>query len=367
MRLLTAGESHGKAMSVILEGFPKGFRIEEALIQEELVRRKQGFGRGARMKLETEKVQVLSGLRNKLSLGSPICVLIENKDNRIFAFERDREIPMQVPRPAHADLAGMLKYHTYDARDILERASARETAARVAVGSICKQALAVFGIESVGYVLQIGTVRAVEIPSDLAKLKRALKTSALRCPDAEKEKEMREAIREAQKEKDTLGGAFEVRMVNIPAGLGSGMHWDQRLDAQIAYHLISIPAVKALEIGAGWAYASTRGSSMHDSILYSKQRGFYHATNNSGGIEGGMSNGEDIVIRGYMKPIPTLMEPLDSVNVRTKKQSKAPRERSDTVAVTSCSAVPVPSGTTPRQNGSRSKVTTTCCIFAAET
>lgn len=339
MRFLTAGESHGKALTVILEGFPKGFRIEERSIQQSLLCRKQGFGRGGRMKLEPEKVQVLSGMRNSISLGSPISMRIENKDWRIFPFDKDAESPLLVPRPAHADLAGMLKYQAYDARDILERASARETAARVAVGSICAQALSEFSIESIGYVRQIGTVRAEHIPLDFQKLKKAVAGSDLRCPDAGKEKEMIEHIERARQDKDTLGGVFEVRLRGVPAGLGSCMHWDKRLDAQLAYSLVSIPAVKALEIGAGCSYAMGRGSRMHDAINYSKQRGFYHTSNNSGGIEGGMSNGEDIVIRGYMKPIPTLMRPIDSVDVLTKKQEKAPYERSDTAAVSSCSVV----------------------------
>jgi len=339
MRFLTAGESHGKELTVILEGFPKGFRIEERRIQQDLLSRKQGFGRGPRMKLEPEKVAVLSGIRNSVSMGSPIALRIENKDWRIFPFGKDRELPMSIPRPAHADLAGMLKYQTYDARDILERASARETAARVAVGSVCTQALREFSIESIGYVRQIGTVRAEHIPPDFQTLKKAVVNSGLRCPDAAKEKEMIAEIERARQDKDTLGGAFEVRMRGVPAGLGSCMHWDKRLDAQLACQVASIPAVKALEIGAGCSYALARGSRMHDAIKYSKQKGFYHTSNNSGGIEGGMSNGEDILIRGYMKPIPTLMQPIDSIDAVTKKQARAPRERSDTAAVSSCSVV----------------------------
>jgi len=339
MRYLTAGESHGKALVVIIEGFPKGFFIDQGLLERELLRRKQGYGRGARMHIEPEAFSVLSGLRNKVTLGSPISLLIENKDWRIFPFAKDTEKIMGVPRPAHADLAGMLKYGTEDARDILERASARETAARVAVGSFCKQALGVFGIEAVGYVTQIGEVQAETIPSEIKVLKKKLQQTRLGCPDSRREKEMIACIDRAQEEKDTLGGVCEVRIHNVPVGLGSCMQWDRKLDAQLAHQLMSIPAIKAVAIGAGCEYSQKRGSESHDAIFYSSAKGFYHQSNNSGGIEGGMSNGEDVVVRAYMKPIPTLRQPLASVNVKSKKPADAPWERSDTVAVTSASVV----------------------------
>lgn len=339
MRYLTAGESHGKALVVIVEGFPKGFLIDQERLERELARRKQGYGRGARMRMEPESISVLSGLRNKVTLGSPISMLIENKDWRIFPFAKDKEKIMPVPRPAHADLAGMLKYETDDARDILERASARETAARVAVGALCEQALSIFGIEALGYVTQIGKVQAAQVPCDLAVLKKLVKSSQLNCPDKLREKDMIEDINRALEEKDTLGGVCEVRVHNVPAGLGSCMQWDKKLDAQLAYHLMSIPAIKAVAIGAGCEYAQQRGFQSHDAIIHSSVKGFYHQSNNSGGIEGGMSNGEDIVVRAYMKPIPTLRQALASVNIRTKKATAAPWERSDTVAVTSASIV----------------------------
>ncbi|MCF7907884.1 MAG: chorismate synthase [Candidatus Omnitrophica bacterium] len=337
MRILTAGESHGEANIAILEGFPKGVKIDAEIIDQELQRRASGPGRGKRMSIENDKVRILSGLRNKITLGSPIGLLVKNKDNTIFAQKADNLSAMNVPRPAHAGLAGALKYGESDVRNILERSSARETVARVCVGSVCKQFLSNFKIQIVSFTLGLGDVVSDKRPTSISEIINKTKKSKLNSID--KDSQMLAEINKARKDKDTLGGIIEIWIAGLPAGLGSCMHYDQRLDAKLAYNLMSIPAIKGVEVGLGFEYALMRGSETHDAICYSKNKGFYHKANNSGGIEGGMSTGEPIVLRIAMKPIATLAEPLESVNLKTKKIDKAPTVRSDTCAVVACGVI----------------------------
>ena len=302
LRFLTAGESHGEALVGILEGMPSGLKIETTKIDKDLKRRQEGYGRGARMQIENDKARILSGLMRGVTIGSPIAILIENKD-----FSIDKLPAVKNPRPGHADMAGILKYGFKDARCILERASARETAVRVGVGAMCKILLSEFKIRISSRVLMIG--------------------------GAESEKDIQEKINQAIKSKDTLGGVFEVIIKGVAPGLGSCMHYDRRLDANLAEAVMSIPAVKAVEIGNAIECSARSGSKVHDEIFYAEGKGIYRKTNNAGGIEGGMSNGEDIIVRGYMKPISTLMDGLRTIDIDTKKQVKASTERSDVCAV----------------------------------
>jgi chorismate synthase len=302
LRFLTAGESHGEALLGILEGMPSGIKINVDSINKDLKRRQDGPGRGQRMYIESDKAKILSGIMKGATIGSPIAIAIENKD-----FSIDKLPSVKNPRPGHADMAGVLKYGFDDARCVLERASARETAARVSIGAICKILLAEFDINVSSRVIAIG--------------------------GAESEKLMEEKINEAEKSKDTLGGIFEVTVKGTPVGLGSYAHYDRRLDAKIAEAIMSIPAVKAVEIGNAIDCADKPGSKVHDEIFYSKEKGIYRKTNNAGGLEGGMSNGEDIIVQGYMKPISTLMNALNTIDIDTQKQAKASTERSDVCAV----------------------------------
>jgi len=308
LRYLTAGESHGKAITAILEGMPAGLKLSPEAINKELKRRQAGFGRGARMKIENDRAQILSGTKAGTTLGSPITLLIENKD---FSIEKLHKV--LCARPGHADLAGLLKYGFSDIREVLERASARSTAATVAIGSVCKQFLCNFGVCISSKVLTIGGEDSQEAMTD--------------------------KIKEAMARKDTVGGIFEVTAKGVPVGLGSYVQPDRRLDGRLAQAIMSIPGIKALEIGLGLGYAVSFGSEVHDVIGYNKGKGFTHATNNAGGIEGGISNGEPIILRACMKPICTLMNPLESVNVTTKKVAKASTERSDICVVEAAGVV----------------------------
>lgn len=308
LRYLTAGESHGKALVAILEGIPAGLRLDVNKINYELKRRQQGYGRGLRMKIEQDKVQILSGWKSGLTLGSPIAMLIENRDSNIENLR-----PVFCPRPAHADLAGTLKYGFKDARNVLERASARETAARVSVGAVCKMLLDEFKINTSSRVLLIGGECS---------------------PQA-----MMRKIMEAKIKKDTVGGIFEIEAAGAPAGLGSYVSADKRLDARLSAAVMSIPGIKAVGFGLGFGYAHRFGSDCHDAIYYSKNKGYFRKANNAGGIEGGMSNGEDIVIHACMKPIATLGKPLDSINMSTKRPARASVERSDICAVESAAVI----------------------------
>jgi chorismate synthase len=337
MRILTAGESHGEYLVAILEGFPKGVTIRKDAVDKELSRRMSGFGRGKRMSIERDEVVFVAGLRNKITLGSPIAMLVKNKDTTIFAQKGDGLAPLNVSRPAHADLAGALKYAEPDVRNILERASARQTAVQVCAGGACKQFLSNFGVRIAGFTTGLGKVSSDKKPRSVSEILNKTKGSKINCLD--KEKAMLAEIKKAKESGDTLGGVVEIWIEGMPAGLGSCMHFDRRLDARLAASLMGIPAIKGVEIGLGFAYARQRGSRAHDPIYYSQTKGFYHKTNNSGGIEGGISTGEPIILRAAMKPIATLADPLDSVNIVTKKVAKAPAVRSDTCAIVACAVV----------------------------
>lgn len=339
LRFLTAGESHGEGLIGILDGFPKGVRVSKEFIDSELSRRQKGLGRGPRMQIEKDEVKIISGLRAGVSLGSPISFMVENKDKKIDVFKKDNLKSVTIPRPAHGDLAGALKYLDPDINNILERASARETAVRVVAGAICKECLSLFNIKIGSFVRGLGRFRSELILTDVDKILKLTQDSPAGCIDRVLEKKIVRQIKKAIKNKDTLGGIIEVVATGVPPGLGSFMQWDKRLDARIAYALISIPGVKAIETGAGFKYAVSPGSSSHDAIFYSKKKGFYHKSNNSGGIEAGISNGEPIVVRIGMKPIASLGRPLSSVDFVTKKPSPAPAIRSDVTAVSSCGVV----------------------------
>lgn len=333
LRYLTAGESHGRALITIVEGMPAGLKISADFINGELKKRQSGYGRGDRMKIESDTAEILSGLRNNETIGSPVAIMIKNADTRID------ELPkIHSPRPGHADLAGAMKYGRRDMRDILERSSARETAARVAAGAVCKILIAEFGIDIFSHVIHIGGIDAHASGLGPADLKNIAASSALRCADKAAEKLMCEEIDKASSDGDTLGGIFEVIITGQPAGLGSHVQWDRKLDARLAMSVMSIQAVKGVEIGGGFSLARRMGSKSHDEIVYRSGR-FDRLTNNAGGIEGGITNGEPIIIRAAMKPISTLRKPLKSVDIITKEATNAAVERSDVCAVPSAGAV----------------------------
>ncbi len=334
IRLLTSGESHGKALSVIIEGMPAGLKIKDKFIDNELARRQKGYGRGGRMKIETDKAEILSGIRFGETIGSPISIQIKNKDfenwkdiMRISKGSTDKKV--SSPRPGHADLSGVLKYDREDIRDILERASARETAARVAAGAIFKLFLAEFGINIYSHTVSIGEIKTTKI----VRSQNEIENSPLRCGDPDAEKKMIKIIDETKKKGDSLGGISEIIAKGVCTGIGSHAHFDRRLSASMANAMMSIPSVKGVEIGEGIENTKKFGSDVHDEIFYSEEKGFYRLTNKAGGIEGGMSNGEDIRVRIYLKPISTLSKPLKSVDINTKKQTLAQKERSDVCVV----------------------------------
>jgi chorismate synthase len=359
IRFLTAGESHGPALTTIVEGFPAGISLVQQDIQSELERRRKGYGRGGRMKIEGDRIEILSGVRHGLTLGSPIALLIRNNDwerwkeamavepgeNRgevaIAADGRLAKVDAAVTkaRPGHADLAGALKYHQTDIRNILERASARETAARVGAGAIARRLLREFGIEVMSGVLRIGTAEATHFPADLGEYRINVANSAVSAPDPDATQLMMAEIDRAKEEGDSLGGIIEILAEGAPVGLGSHVHWDRRLDSRIAAALMSIPAIKGVEVGLGFEAAGLPGSQVHDPIGYSAETGFYRQTNHAGGIEGGISNGENIRLRIAMKPIPTLYKPLRTVDLKSKATAEAGVERSDTCAVPAAAVV----------------------------
>ena len=341
IRLLTAGESHGPKVTAILEGLPAGIPLSRAVIDAQLARRQKGYGSGGRMQIEHDRVRITSGVMAGLSTGAPISLEVENRD---YANWREREIePLTVPRPGHADLTAALKYGYRELRLGLERASARETTMRVAAGTICRAYLAEFGIRIGGYVRQIGAVQAELAPQEeeatyLARFA-AAEENDVRCPDPAAAAAMHEAIRQAKIDRDTLGGVFEVVALGVPPGLGSHVHYDRRLDARIVAALVSIHAMKGAEIGPAFENAGWRGSAVHDAILrdeagYLKRRG-----NRAGGIEGGATTGQPIVARVAMKPIATLLQGIDSVNLATGEPEPTVYERSDFCALPR--AVPV--------------------------
>ncbi len=334
LRFLTAGESHGEGLVAIIEGMPYGFKINTEFINQELRLRQSGYGRGKRMSIEKDSVIILSGLRHSMTLGSPIAVLIKNKDFKI------NSLPAVLnPRPGHADLAGALKFGTYEVRDILERSSARETASRVAIGAIGQIFLKEFNIELVSHVVSIGPVEADTRKLSFDRIKELSKRSSLLCADLDASKRMEKLIDEVGAEGDTLGGIFEIRVKGLPPGLGSHVEPDRKLDAKIAGAIMSIQAIKGVEIGMGFAVAKNPGSKVHDEIIYSKNCGFTRPSNNAGGIEGGISNGQEVIVRAAMKPIATLRKPLNSVNIKNKAKHVASVERSDVVAVSAASLV----------------------------
>ncbi len=349
LRFLTAGESHGKGLIGILEGLPAGLWVDRGFVDLELYRRQLGYGRGGRMKIERDRVEILAGVRHGETLGSPVSFLIANRDweNWTTAMSAEgvaegadrREVTR--PRPGHADLPGVLKYRRSDVRDVLERASARETAARVAGGALARLFLLRYGIRIGSHVLAVGPER-VGAEFEHLPLERIVALdpeSPLRAADGEAEGRMMAAIDRARAAGDTLGGSLEVVAGGVPPGLGSHIQWDRRLDGWIAQAMLSIPSAKACEIGCALEGARTPGSGVHDAIVYGAGRGFSHATNRAGGIEGGMSNGEEIRIRVYCKPIPTLGRPLASVDLRSLEPSQGALERGDTCAVPAAGVV----------------------------
>ena len=338
-RFLTAGESHGKGLVAIIEGMVAGLPVSEDYIAQDLKRRQAGYGRSVRMEIEQDKAEIISGVRHGLTIGSPISLLIWNRvwkdwQEIMSVAPVDRKIqPLTSPRPGHADLAGVIKYGTEDIRPILERASARETAARVAVGAVARRFLEEFGITIHSHTISIGKHRAKQPKSiDWQQVDK----SPVRCADAAAEKAMMAAIDEAKAEGDTLGGIFELIADGVPVGLGSHVQWDRRLDGQIAQAIMSINAVKGVEIGAGFLIANIKGSQAHDIIEISPKgtaMPWHRPTNQAGGIEGGISNGQPIVVRAAVKPIATLGKPLPSVDLRTGKKTEAHYERSDICVV----------------------------------
>ena len=341
LRYFTAGETHGKCLITIIEGMPAGVKIDVEKINEMLKRRQKGYGRGGRMAIESDNAEILSGVRGGYTLGSPIAIKIENKDwaswEKIMGAEEATDArSVTAPRPGHADLTGGLKYNHRDLRNVLERASARETAARVAAGAVSMQLLEQFGILAHTHTVSVGKVADDVFNMDDAFYERAINSSVgFGSPDAEKKAE--EYIDEAKKMGESLGGVVETVYTNVPPGLGSYVHYDRKLDAKIAMAVMSIQAIKGVEIGKGFECADDFGSKIHDQLCYNEK--FMRKSNNAGGIEGGMSNGEPIVVRAAMKPIPTLYTPLDTVNINTKEKIKASVERSDVCAIYACSVV----------------------------
>jgi chorismate synthase len=331
---MTAGESHGKAVIALLEGMVSGLKVEVKDINAELKRRMKGYGRGGRMEIEEDTAEILSGLKDGETLGSPIAILVKNKDHSI-----DERPPLTCPRPGHADLAGALKLNQKDIRNILERSSARETVARVSAGSVCKLFLKEFHVEIVSHVTVIGGVDCHTKGLTFEEIRSLSEESPARCADEAATKLMCEEIDSAKEEGDTLGGAFEIIVKNVPPGLGSHVHWDRRLDSDLARALMSIQAIKGVGVGLGAGVAHKRGSKCHDEILYHKGSGFSRKTNNAGGIEGGISNGENIILSAQMKPISTLKEPLASVDLKTKSKKKAEVQRADVCAVPAAGVV----------------------------
>ena len=327
LQFLTAGESHGAYLSAILQGMPSGLAIDHPFIQHELWRRQQGYGRGGRQQIEKDEVLLTSGVYENKTTGAPIRFLLANKDVRI-----DKLPQLFRPRPGHADLAGSLKYHE-GIRQILERASARETAMRVSIGAVCRLFLREFGIEVVSHVVQIGSVKVNGTDASFEEIVEKRENSRVNCISKKTETAMVAAIDEALKDRNTLGGVFEVRVKGVPIGLGSHVHYERKLDGRLALAILSLQSVKAVEFGLGTKLAETPGSKAHDEIVYEKGKGYKHLTNRAGGIEGGMSNGEEIVVRATMKPISTLRRPLKSVNMKTKGEEKADFERSDICSV----------------------------------
>jgi chorismate synthase len=342
MRYLTAGETHGPQLTAIVEGIPSNLPLTADPINEQLERRQKGYGRGKRMQIEKDTAQLVAGVRHGKTTGAPIALVVENKDWKAWTtvmsiedVEEGSEGKRRInrPRPGHADLNGGLKYNQRDLRNVLERSSARETTVRVACGGIARQLLAQFGIKVAGQVISIGDIHVERQELPLEELRRITEESPVRVVDKAAEEKMIEAIDQAKKDGDTLGGVVEVIIEGCPVGLGSHVQWDRKLDGRIAQAVVSIQAFKGVEFGIGFEAAKRRGSKVHDEIRYNEEEGFHRASNRAGGIEGGMTTGEPIVVRAVMKPISTLYKPLQSVDIDTKEVFTAQVERSDTCAV----------------------------------
>jgi chorismate synthase len=347
LRYLTAGESHGPGLTAVVEGFPAGVPVDAGALNRDLKRRMQGYGRGRRMQIETDEVEIRSGVRWGETLGSPITLAIENRDWKNWqktmsprAEDRDPTLAVTRPRPGHADLAGVLKYDHKDVRNVLERASARETAARVAIGALAKCLLAPFGIRVYGWVSEIGGIRADHGTLAPEVIAARAEESQVRMADADAEGKIIALIDECKKRGDTLGGVVEVVAVGLPPGLGSHVQWDRKLDGRLAQALLSVQAAKGVEIGLGFETARRPGSKVHDEIhLDEKTGGFVRHTNNAGGTEGGMTSGAPLVVKTAFKPLSTLMSPLASVDIATKEESKGAIERSDVVAIPAAAVI----------------------------
>jgi chorismate synthase len=339
LRYWTAGESHGKALVALVDGFPAGVEVRTEPIDAELLRRQGGYGRGGRQRIETDQVEILSGTWRSQTLGSPIALMVVNKDYKIERME-----DLDRPRPGHGDLSGAIKYLA-PIRAILERASARETTVRVAAGALAKQLLSPFGITALGYVVELGPIRVEARPGTLEEHRTLRDSSELYTLNPDQDAAIKALIDKCQKEGDTLGGIVEVRVEGVPFGLGSHAQWDQKLDGRIARAVMSIQAIKGVEIGLGFETARRRGSEVHDPIHYDPRMkstptlGYTRPTNNAGGIEGGMTNAQPIVVRAAMKPISTLAKALESVNLKTKQPEEASYERSDVCAVSAASVI----------------------------
>jgi chorismate synthase len=353
LRYLTSGESHGPQLTAIVEGLPAGLPVSEEMINMDLVRRQGGYGRGGRMKIEKDSVEILSGVRWGKTLGSPLTLTIRNRDwenwrEKMSPYETNIDDKLRVTRsrPGHADLAGVMKYGHTDVRNILERSSARETAIRVAVGAVAKAFLAEFDISIFGYVVELGGIVAEKKPSGGTGIPDTLVNSEFYTLDAVAETRMKSLVDRAKESGDSVGGVVEVTVSGVPVGLGSHVHWDRKLDARLAMAVMSIQAIKGVEIGMGFESSRRPGSLVHDEIFYDSSRitrgertGYYRKTNNAGGIEGGITNGEDVIIRAAMKPIPTLYHPLMSVDLSTREPVEATVERSDVCAVPAATVV----------------------------
>ncbi|WP_418792545.1 chorismate synthase [Phosphitispora sp. TUW77] len=340
LRYLTAGESHGKALTTIVEGLPSGVPLTEEYINTQLARRQGGYGRGGRMKIEKDSVSITAGVRGGLTTGGPVSMIIENRDwanwSEVMSPGVDARLDERVvtkPRPGHADLCGALKYGHSDIRNILERASARETAARVAAGTAVRALAEQFDIRVFGHVIAIGGIEINELPGNLEEISVRAAGSELLCADPGTEEKMKREIDRCREEGDSLGGIFEIIVTGLPPGLGSHVQYDRRLDGRLAQAVMSIQAIKGVEFGIGFGAGRLPGSQVHDELFYSPSNGFHRTTNRAGGLEGGITNGEPLVLRAVMKPIPTLYKPLRSVDMHTKEPYEASIERSDVCAV----------------------------------
>jgi chorismate synthase len=345
VRLITAGESHGPGLTCIVEGLPAGLELDPEAINADMARRQLGHGRGGRMKIEKDAADVTSGVRHGRTLGGPIALSVRNRDyanweERMNPWPVEAAVPeVHLPRPGHADLAGVQKYGFTDVRNVLERASARETAARVAGGAVAKAFLRALGVEVVSHVTQIGSVQGPELDGLAFEDFADVDASPVRCLDADASKAMVEEINVLRKRNESLGGVFEVRAFGLVPGLGSHVSWEERLDGRIGLAMLSIQAIKGCGIGDGFDLAGRPGSAAHDEIFYEEERGYFRETNRSGGVEGGMSTGEPLIVRCAMKPLPTLTKPLRSVDIATRQPAEALRERTDSCTVPAAGVV----------------------------